>query len=153
VTPTHIVPEWYFLPLYAILRSVTDKLLGICLIILLIGCLFILSSLLKTHIIRSSLFKPLHAFFVWSLFLDCLLLGWIGGLPVFNPYIAIGHMLAVWYFYLLFILFPLTGIFEGIIYHAYLKRSDVNAKLVTKKSLTIVSLNSGWEDFKIIKNA
>ena len=47
VTPSHIVPEWYFLPLYAVLRSVTNKLFGIFLLVLLIACLFLMSVLSK----------------------------------------------------------------------------------------------------------
>ena len=47
VTPSHIVPEWYFLMLYAVLRSVTNKLFGIFLLVLLIACLFLMSVLNK----------------------------------------------------------------------------------------------------------
>jgi len=62
VTPSHIVPEWYFLPLYAVLRSVTNKLLGIFLIFCFIFCLLILPFSLKNMFIRSSMFKPFFAF-------------------------------------------------------------------------------------------
>jgi ubiquinol-cytochrome c reductase cytochrome b subunit len=60
VTPAHIVPEWYFLPLYAILRSVTNKLLGISLIGACIVCILCPPFICKGSIIRSSLFKPLY---------------------------------------------------------------------------------------------
>lgn len=122
VTPTHIVPEWYFLPLYAILRSVTSKLFGIFLILLLIICLLIFPFLLKNHIIRSALFKPFFCFFVWSFFINCLLLGWIGGLPVMDPYLFLGQCFSVWYFYLVFVIFPLLGFWERLIYDAFIYR-------------------------------
>jgi len=64
VTPAHIVPEWYFLPLYAILRSVTNKLLGIFLIGASIVSILFLPFICKHHIIRSSLFRPIYSFFV-----------------------------------------------------------------------------------------
>jgi len=89
VTPSHIVPEWYFLPLYAVLRSVTDKLFGIFLIACFVIALLILPFVLKNVIIRSGAFRPLFAFFFWFFVVDCLLLGWIGSLPVIAPYLAI----------------------------------------------------------------
>lgn len=58
VTPAHIVPEWYFLPLYAILRSVTNKLFGIFLIACAIICIFLLPYFCKGFIVRSAMFKP-----------------------------------------------------------------------------------------------
>jgi len=61
VTPAHIVPEWYFLPLYAILRSVTNKLLGIFLIACAILCILLFPIFCKGFIIRSTVFKPGYA--------------------------------------------------------------------------------------------
>lgn len=61
VTPAHIVPEWYFLPLYAVLRSVTNKLLGIVLILGIFISLFMLPYILVFTLIRSGKFKPLFA--------------------------------------------------------------------------------------------
>jgi quinol-cytochrome oxidoreductase complex cytochrome b subunit len=63
VTPAHIVPEWYFLPLYAVLRSVTNKLLGIFLLFCLFFVLLCLPFFLTTFSIRSNSFKPLNSFF------------------------------------------------------------------------------------------
>jgi len=64
VTPAHIVPEWYFLPLYAVLRSVTNKILGIVLIALFIACIFLLPFLCKGFIIRSTTFRPFFSVIV-----------------------------------------------------------------------------------------
>ena len=119
VTPAHIVPEWYFLPLYAVLRSVTSKLFGIFLIALLIICLLLLPFLLKNNVIRSSIFKPFFAFFFWSFLFDCVILGWIGGLPVMSPYLIIGQLSAVWYFFSVFLLLPLMGFLELLLYNCF----------------------------------
>lgn len=125
VTPPHIVPEWYFLPLYAVLRSVTNKLLGIFLIALLIICLFIMSVLNKSALVKSALFKPWHAVWFWSFIIVCLLLGWIGSLPVMDPYLLIGQLSALAYFCLLFVLFPLGGFIETVVYTAYVHEHEV----------------------------
>ena len=61
VTPAHIVPEWYFLPLYAVLRSVTNKLLGVFLIACFVGCLFLLPFIAKKGLVRSTSYRPLHS--------------------------------------------------------------------------------------------
>jgi len=50
---------------------------------------------------------------------DCLLLGWIGSLPVISPYLEIGQFLTVSYFSLVFILFPLNNVFEKLVYDVY----------------------------------
>ena len=62
VTPAHIVPEWYFLPSYAILRSIPNKLLGVIALFASILVLLLL-PLINTSEIRSSLYRPIHQFF------------------------------------------------------------------------------------------
>jgi len=62
VTPAHIVPEWYFLPLYAVLRSVTNKILGIVITALFLISLFFFPYLNKHAIQRSGTFKPAYKF-------------------------------------------------------------------------------------------
>jgi len=99
VTPAHIVPEWYFLPLYAVLRSVTNKLLGFFLIICFIVCLFILPFVSRNSLIRSTTFRPLHAYIFWFLAAVCFMLGWIGSLPVMAPYLLIVKLLLFYIFF------------------------------------------------------
>ena len=114
VTPTHIVPEWYFLPFYAILRSIPHKLGGVIAMLLSIVILAGLPWLHSTEI-RSSRFRPIYKFFYWTLISCCLLLGWIGGMPVEDPYILIGQILSLYYFlYFLFFL-PILGNIEKIL--------------------------------------
>lgn len=74
VTPNHIVPEWYLLPFYAVLRSVISKLLGIILLLSVFLVLFLLPFYVNL-IIRSSSFKPFNSFLVWGFFFVCLSLG------------------------------------------------------------------------------
>jgi len=111
VTPAHIVPEWYFLPFYAILRSIPHKLGGV---IAMFAALLVLILLpyLNTSEIRSSSFRPLHKSFFWLLVLDYFILGWIGGCAPETPYLEIGQIATLFYFmYFLFII-PVLGILE-----------------------------------------
>nr|YP_009720848.1 apocytochrome b [Scherffelia dubia]QGP70653.1 apocytochrome b [Scherffelia dubia] len=111
-TPAHIVPEWYFLPVYAILRSIPNKLGGVLAIALVFASLLVL-PFINTSFIRSSSFRPLHKIIFWFFVADCFLLGWIGQKPVEDPYIFIGQLASV-YFYLYFLVcIPLLGKFEN----------------------------------------
>jgi len=110
-TPAHIVPEWYFLPFYAILRSIPDKLGGVVAMISAIIILLFL-PLINTSEIRSSKFRPLFGIAFWFLFVDFLLLGWIGQKPVESPFVEIGLGATIFYFVFLLFLLPMIGILE-----------------------------------------
>lgn len=86
VTPAHIVPEWYYLPFYAILRTVPDKLGGVLLMGIAIVILAIL-PVVDTSAFRSNYFKPLNLWLFWYFFADSLALGWIGQEIVESPFI------------------------------------------------------------------
>jgi ubiquinol-cytochrome c reductase cytochrome b subunit len=111
VTPAHIVPEWYFLPFYAILRSIPDKLGGVIAMVAAILVLLLL-PVLNTSEIRSSKFRPIYSVAYWFLVSDFLLLGWIGQKPVESPYIEVGQFATVFYFAFMLILIPVIGIVE-----------------------------------------
>jgi len=120
ITPPHIVPEWYLLFFYAVLRSVTNKLLVFFFMFCSLILLFALPYLLKKFIIKSSIFKPWHAFWFWIFLSIVLQLGWIGNLPVIDPYLGIGQLLCIFYFLILLIFFPLGGPIERLMYDCYL---------------------------------
>jgi ubiquinol-cytochrome c reductase cytochrome b subunit len=124
VTPPHIVPEWYFLPLYAVLRSVPNKLFGLILIVGFIVCVIIIPFLCKGFIIRSTMFRPLYGVIVWFFYFICFLLGWIGSLPVISPFLEIGQLVTFLYFFILLVIFPLIGFFEKVIYNTYIYRNN-----------------------------
>jgi ubiquinol-cytochrome c reductase cytochrome b subunit len=124
VTPPHIVPEWYFLPLYAVLRSVPNKLFGLLLIVGFIVCVIIIPFLCKGFIIRSTMFRPLYGVIVWFFYFICFLLGWIGSLPVISPFLEIGQLVTFLYFFILLVIFPLIGFFEKVIYNTYIYRNN-----------------------------
>lgn len=111
VTPAHIVPEWYFLPFYAILRSIPHKVGGIIAMAAALLVLFLL-PFISTSEIRSSSFRPLFRKFYWLFIADCLILGWIGGNPVESPYIEIGQIATAYYFIFFLIIIPFLGFFE-----------------------------------------
>jgi ubiquinol-cytochrome c reductase cytochrome b subunit len=104
VTPAHIVPEWYFLPFYAILRSIPDKLAGVIALLFAIVALYILPFIVKPEV-RSSTFRPISRYLFWFIVLDAVILGWLGSKPVKYPYVQAGQIATVFYFaYFLFIL-------------------------------------------------
>lgn len=106
ITPAHIVPEWYFLPLYAILRSVTSKLLGISLIAIAIACLILVPYVCKGSSVRSTMYRPIYCTFVWLLYFDCWLLAWVGGVPIMHPYNTIGLVATIVFFLFFLVVFP-----------------------------------------------
>jgi len=112
VTPAHIVPEWYFLPYYAVLRSIPDKLLGV---VAFGGSLavWLILPFLHTSNVRSSLFRPLFRVFYWLFILDFLILGWIGGNLAESPYLEIGQLATVYYFLFPLVIIPGLGILEN----------------------------------------
>ncbi len=116
VTPTHIVPEWYFLPFYAILRCIPNKLLGVVVMLLSILILLVLPFLSRNFKIRSSAFMPFRKIFFWFFISDCILLGWLGGNVAEEPYIFISRILTLFYFfYLIFFLFFFNKLDEYLI--------------------------------------
>lgn len=106
VTPAHIVPEWYFLPFYAILRSVPNKLGGVLLMFLAIILLLILPFLHDLRC-RGPLFRPLLKLTYFIFILNFLVLGWIGQQPAIEPYIQVGMFSTAMYFIILLYVVPL----------------------------------------------
>jgi ubiquinol-cytochrome c reductase cytochrome b/c1 subunit len=117
VTPPHIVPEWYFLPFYAILRSIPDKLMGV---IALFGAMITLFFVpwLDTSRVRSARFRPLYRQFFWLLVADGILLGYVGAQPVdaslggIFPLLWLGRLGTLYYFLHFWVIMPLVGLIE-----------------------------------------
>lgn len=117
-TPAHIVPEWYFLPFYAILRSIPDKLGGV---VAMGGALIILFLIPFTNIseVRNTTYRPLFKVCYWLLVADFLILGWVGQKPVKDTYVFVGQVATVYYFLFFLVLIPLIGIVESQLrYHS-----------------------------------
>ncbi len=112
VTPTHIVPEWYFLPFYAILRSVPDKLGGVILLLAAIIILLLMPFFIIHNERRSYLFKTLHKIFFWFFLVNCLILGWIGGKSIETPFYEIGQYSTMFYFGYFTIILPWLSYIE-----------------------------------------
>jgi quinol-cytochrome oxidoreductase complex cytochrome b subunit len=117
-TPPHIVPEWYFLPFYAILRSITfdvwfipAKLMGVMLMFASILVLFILPWL-DTSKVRSCRYRPIYRWFVWILLIDCIALGWVGANKPEGLFPLIGLIGTAYYFFHFLILLPILGKIE-----------------------------------------
>ena len=111
VTPAHIVPEWYFLPFYAILRAVPDKLLGVLAMFAAIGVLFILPWLDRSPV-RSATFRPIYKIMFWVFLVDCVALTYLGAKPAEGIYVILSRLCTVYYFFHFIILLPALSIFE-----------------------------------------
>ena len=111
ITPSHIVPEWYLLPFYAILRSVPDKLGGV---LLLFASLFILIALpwLDRSKVRSAIFRPIYKNFFWLLILDVLVLGYMGAMPAEGTYLLIARIATAYYFLHFLVILPFLSSVE-----------------------------------------
>jgi ubiquinol-cytochrome c reductase cytochrome b/c1 subunit len=110
-TPNHIVPEWYLLPYYAILRSVPNKLLGV---ILAFGSIFLMFLVpwLDTSPVRSARFRPIYKWVFWLLVIDVVALAWVGANPPEGLVVTVGQLATFYYFVHFLILFPLLGKIE-----------------------------------------
>ena len=117
-TPNHIVPEWYLLPYYAILRSITFSIFGIPAkllgVICSFGSLFMLFIVpwLDTSPVRSARFRPVYKWVFWLLVIDVLALGWVGFNPPQGIVVSVGQIATLYYYVHFLILFPLIGWFE-----------------------------------------
>lgn len=116
LTPPHIVPEWYLLPFYAILRSIPNKLGGILVMALSMLVLVLLPFFIKSEV-RSSLFRPIYRVLFWIFFYNCFILGWVGGNPVKYPFYELGQVSTIIYFGYFFVLLPLCIYLEKFFWH------------------------------------
>jgi ubiquinol-cytochrome c reductase cytochrome b subunit len=128
MTPQHIVPEWYFLPFYAILRAVPDKLTGVLLMFGAIAMLFILPWL-DTSKVRSMRYRPTARLYYLIFFVACLILGFCGAHPPddhvipdvtgfqlldsdINSYVWLSRIAALYYFAYFLVILPILGLTE-----------------------------------------
>ena len=111
VTPAHIVPEWYFLPFYAILRAIPDKLGGV---IAMFGSIAVLAFLpwLDTSRVKSASFRPVYRVFFWVFVICGIGLGYLGAMPAEGGYVIASRIFTAYYFAFFLIIMPLLGLFE-----------------------------------------
>ena len=110
-TPAHIKPEWYYLPFYAILRSIPNKLLGV---IAMFSSILILLALpwLDTSRVRSGKYRPIFKLEFWVFGLVCIALGYVGAQPPTDTLSKVGFMLTLYYFGHFISILPLIGLLE-----------------------------------------
>ena len=111
VTPAHIVPEWYLLPFYAILRAIPNKLMGV---VALAAAMVLLAFLpwLDTSPIRSGKYRPLFRFFFWLFVICCVGLGYLGSQEVSDSATLVARILSLGYFGFLLVALPVLGLVE-----------------------------------------
>ena len=110
-TPSHIVPEWYYLPFYAILRAIPSKLGGV---VAMFSAILVLCFIpwLDTSRVRSAKYRPVFKVFFWVFVATCVGLGYLGAMPPEGGYVLAARLLAVYYFAFFIIVMPLLGLFE-----------------------------------------
>ncbi len=111
VTPAHIVPEWYFLPFYAILRAIPDKLGGVLAMFGAIAVLFLLPWL-DTSRVRSCVFRPIYKWFMLVLVVDVIVLGFCGANPPEGFWVPLARIATLYYFFHFIVLLPILGKIE-----------------------------------------
>lgn len=111
VTPPHIVPEWYFLPFYAILRSIPSKLGGVLAMFAAVVVLALVPWL-DRHPIRSGRYRPIFKKLFWVFLLNCLVLSWVGANPPEGSFIIISRLATMYYFAHFLIIYPLLNCYE-----------------------------------------
>ena len=111
VTPAHIVPEWYLLPFYAILRAVPDKLMGVLLMFGSIVVLFFLPWL-DTMKVRSARYRPTYKIFYFTFLVCCLLLGYLGGQAPEGIYLFLSRVCTIYYFAFFLVVMPILSKYE-----------------------------------------
>ncbi len=111
VTPPHIVPEWYFLPFYAILRAIPSKLGGV---VAMVAAIIVLVFIpwLDTSRVRSAKYRPIFKLFFWYFVFTCLALGYLGAMPAEEPYIFWARLFTFSYFAFFLLVMPIVGIIE-----------------------------------------
>jgi ubiquinol-cytochrome c reductase cytochrome b/c1 subunit len=110
-TPPEIVPEWYFLPYYAILRSIPNKLLGVCAMFGSILTLFVVPWL-DTSRVRSAFFRPVYKWVFWLLVVTCVVLGWCGAHRPEGVYVIIARIATIYYYLHFWVVMPILGKLE-----------------------------------------
>jgi ubiquinol-cytochrome c reductase cytochrome b/c1 subunit len=110
-TPAHIVPEWYLLPFYAILRAIPSKLGGVIAMFSAIAVLFFMPWL-DTSRVRSAVYRPLYKQFFWIHVAVCIGLGYLGSQPPEGGFVIAARILTIYYFAHFLIIVPLLGLFE-----------------------------------------
>lgn len=122
VTPAHIVPEWYFLPFYAILRSIPNKFGGVLAMVGAIVMIMVYAymswfqtvSKQNHYLVRSLQYLPISKLFYWVIIINFLILGYIGGQPIEDPYLIVGQI-ATCNFFIYWFIAPTISMFEYVI--------------------------------------
>ena len=115
-TPAHVVPEWYFLPYYAILRSIPTKGAGI---LAMFGSLMVLFLIpfINTSEIRNTTYRPLFKIFFWLFVSDFVILAWLGQKPMRKTFIFAGQIATAYYFFFFLVVIPVVGKIEYALVH------------------------------------
>ena len=112
VTPAHIVPEWYFLFFYAILRSIPNKLLGVLYLVISLLIIFLV-PFIDSGICQVGQFRPMFQFWFWSFICNLAVISWLGAQIVDEPFICYSKISILNFFIDIFVFLPLVNLLES----------------------------------------
>jgi len=124
LTPAHIVPEWYFLVFYAILRSIPDKFLGILTLFLALVVLGLL-PLYSSPDVRSMSFRPYSRIAFYCFIFVCFLLTFLGGRSIEYPFVFLGQLCTCFYFFFFIFLLPALENIEKFLLEIILEEDEL----------------------------
>ncbi|MEM8578399.1 MAG: cytochrome b N-terminal domain-containing protein [Pseudomonadota bacterium] len=150
VTPSHIVPEWYFLPFYAILRAFTADVWIVMFfnwisggiidaaffgVLAMFGAIAVmaLAPWLDTSTVRSGQYRPMFKWWFWILVVDFVVLMWLGAMPAEEPYATLSLIASVYWFAYFLVILPLLGVIEKPDAQPATIEEDFAAKIGGKK--------------------
>lgn len=140
-TPPSIVPEWYLLPFYAILRSIPNKLLGV--IAMFMSLLILLAMpILDTSRVRGSQFRPLMRVLFILQVVNFFILMAIGGLHVEDPFITVGAVCTAFYFIWFIVLVPIIGIIENTLMDIALAKKTKTINILTSNFNPVLNFST-----------
>ena len=111
MTPSHVVPEWYLLPFYAILRAIPNKLFGVIALFAAIAVLAVVPWLDRSPV-KSAKYRPTYRFFFWVFVVVCIGLGYLGSQEPSEGTTLVARILTVGYFGFFLVVMPLLSFVE-----------------------------------------
>jgi len=150
ITPKHIVPEWYFLPFYAILRSFDSKNLGVVAMFCAIFILFVLPFFYNGRNSIPNLFRYLFKLSFWFFVLDFIFLGWLGGNAVEEPYNWLGMCCTQFYFSYFLVIVPALETLERFLFNRWVNRfyKSIKANVYRKSGFVNIKVKSRYRKYK-----
>ena len=142
VTPSHIVPEWYFLPFYAMLRAISDKLLGVLCMFFAIIILLFLPYFTRKLRISCATFRPFYTVLIIDFYFNFIGLGWLGGCLAEYPFVTLSRLFTISYFLFFVFIFFFIEFIERLAFLFVFRKNKLFKKRIPLSRATFVQLGA-----------